>query len=169
MWHSLKKQTADFDITLRHTQKFSLSTSRATICSPLLSLLWLPSACGHNTAQRPCPTLCTAVRTSNRPAGNSPSFFPTSGWPLKLSRMGRKSMLRGRWPSSGLTLPGRAEVESVPNKKNHSYICASSSPSLCSSSLQTKLPRYCLVCRYMKVWIYEDNILGHFEIFFNVN
>lgn len=113
----VKNQTADFDITLRHTQKFSLSTSRATICSPLLSLLWLPSACGHNTAQRPCPTLCTAARTSNRPAGSSPSFFPTSGWPLKVSRMGRKSMLRGRWPSSGLTLPERAEVESVPNTK----------------------------------------------------
>lgn len=104
---------------LRHTQKFSLSTSRATICSSLLSLLWLHSACGHNTAQRPCPTLCTVVRTSNRPAGSSPSSFPTSGWPLKPSRMGRKNMLRGRWLSSGLTLPERAEVESAPDTKAH--------------------------------------------------
>lgn len=87
------------------------------------SLLWLPSAYGHNTAQRPCPTLCTAVRTWSRPAGSSPSFFPTSGWPLKLSRKGRKSMLRGRWPSSGLTLPGRAEVESVPNTKAQLHMC----------------------------------------------
>lgn len=99
---------------IRHTQTlcFSLVEHQPSIhlvLSPS-SPTRLPAACGHNTAQRRCSTPCTAVRTATTPAGSSPFSSPTLGRTPKQSRMGRKSMWRGRWLLSGPTLPGRTEV-----------------------------------------------------------
>lgn len=111
--------------TPKNYASLRLSTSRATICSPLLSPPWLPAACGHNTARRHHSTQCTAVRTSTRPAGSLPSSSPTLGRPRKRSRMRRKSVWRGHWLLSGLTLPERTEVGPVPNTQAQACVCAS--------------------------------------------
>lgn len=99
---------------IRHTQTlcFSLVEHQPSIHLVLSSSFptRLPAACGHNTAQRRCSTQCMAVRTATRPTGSSPSSSPTLGRPPTQSRMGRKSVWRGRWLSSDPTLPGRTEV-----------------------------------------------------------
>lgn len=106
---------------IRHTQTlcFSLVEHQPSIHLVLSSSspTRFPAACGHNTAQRRCSTQCMAVRTATRPAGSSPSSSPTLGRPPTQSRMGRKSVWRGRWLSSGLTLPGRTEVGLKPKHK----------------------------------------------------
>ncbi|XP_032423069.1 thioredoxin domain-containing protein 6 isoform X3 [Xiphophorus hellerii] len=103
---------------IRHTQTlcFSLVEHQPSIHLVLSSSFptRLPAACGHNTAQRRCSTQCMAVRTATRPAGSSPSSSPTLGRPPTQSRMGRKSVWRGRWLSSDPTLPGRTEMRFWP-------------------------------------------------------
>ncbi|XP_023192166.1 thioredoxin domain-containing protein 6 isoform X1 [Xiphophorus maculatus] len=103
---------------IRHTQTlcFSLVEHQPSIHLVLSSSFptRLPAACGHNTAQRRCSTQCMAVRTATRPTGSSPSSSPTLGRPPMQSRMGRKSVWRGRWLSSDPTLPGRTEMRFWP-------------------------------------------------------
>ncbi|XP_027878801.1 thioredoxin domain-containing protein 3 homolog isoform X1 [Xiphophorus couchianus] len=103
---------------IRHTQTlcFSLVEHQPSIHLVLSSSFptRLPAACGHNTAQRRCSTQCMAVRTATRPTGSSPSSSPTLGRPPTQSRMGRKSVWRGRWLSSDPTLPGRTEMRFWP-------------------------------------------------------
>lgn len=132
VWHNLTKKTrtnSTFSPALSDTPKnyasLWLSTSRATICSPLLSPPWLPAACGHNTAHRHCSTQCTVVRTTTGPAGSSPSSSQTLGQPRERSRLGRKSVWRGHWLLSGLTLPERTEVGPMPNTQAQVRACAS--------------------------------------------
>lgn len=129
MWHNLikSKRTAHSRL-LRQTHpkiyaSLWLSTSWATICSPLLFSPWLPTACGHNTAHRQCSTQCTVVRTTTRPAGSSPSSSPTSGRTREQSRMGRKIVWRGHWLLSGPTLPERTEVGPMPNTQAQVRVC----------------------------------------------
>lgn len=122
---------------IRHTQKlfFSLVEHQPSIHLVLSSSspTQLPAACGRNTAQRRCSTQYMAARTATRPAGSSPSFSPTLGRPPKQSRMGRKSMWRGRWLLSGLTLPGRTEVGLKP--KAQSQMLQSGSANISKVSL----------------------------------
>lgn len=124
-----KQMNSTFSPALSDTPKnvcFSLvehQLSNHLLSSPFFP--WLPTACGHNTAHRRCSTQCTVVRTSTRPAGSSPSSSPTLGQPREQSRMRRKSVWRGHWLLSGLTLPERTEEGPMPNTQAQVHVCAS--------------------------------------------